>query len=100
MKALVFEPFSGASGDMIIGSLLDLGVNESKIADAISVFNLELEVKEVEKQGIVAKKVEFITKSKKYAERAITVRSYTDIVRAIERSGLSEELIHNSLVIF
>lgn len=100
MKALVFEPFSGASGDMIIGCLLELGVNESKIADAISVFNLELEVKEVEKQGIVAKKVEFTTKSKKSAERAINVRSYTDIVRTIERSGLSEELIHNSLSIF
>ncbi len=100
MKALVFEPFSGASGDMIIGSLLDLGVKESKIADAISVFNLEMEVKEVEKRGIVAKKVEFITKSKKYAERAINVRSYTDIVRTIERSGLSEELIHNSRSIF
>ncbi|HUV79953.1 MAG TPA: nickel pincer cofactor biosynthesis protein LarC [Candidatus Bathyarchaeia archaeon] len=100
MKALVFEPFSGASGDMIIGSLLDLGVKESKIADAISVFNLEMEVKEVEKQGIVAKKVEFTTKSKKSAERAINVRSYTDIVRTIERSGLSEELIHNSLSIF
>ncbi len=100
MKALVFEPFSGASGDMIIGSLLELGVNESKIADAISVFNLELEVKDVEKQGIVAKKVEFTTKSKKSAKRAINVRSYTDIVRTIERSGLSEELIHNSLSIF
>jgi len=102
MKALVFEPFSGASGDMILGSLLDLGVKESKIADAISVFNLEMEVKEVEKRGIAAKKVEFITnnKSKKYAERAINVRSYTDIVRTIERSGLNEELIHNSLSIF
>jgi len=100
MKALVFEPFSGASGDMIIGSLLDLGVKESKIADAISAFNLEMEVKEVEKQGIVATKVEFITKSKKSAERAINVRSYTGIVRTIKRSGLSEELIHNSLSIF
>jgi len=100
MRALVFEPFSGASGDMIIGSLLDLGVKESKIADAISVFNLEMEVKEVEKQGIVATKVEFITKSEKYAERAIAVRSYTDIARTIERSGLNEELIHNSRSIF
>ena len=36
MKALVFEPFSGASGDMIVGSLLDLGVKVSTIADAIS----------------------------------------------------------------
>ncbi|MHC1610779.1 MAG: nickel pincer cofactor biosynthesis protein LarC [Candidatus Methanospirareceae archaeon] len=95
MKALVFEPFSGASGDMILGSLLDLGVNESKIADAISLFNLEMEVKEVEKRGIVAKKVVFMSN-----KRAINARSYTDIVRSIERSGLNEEIIDNALSIF
>lgn len=105
MKALVFEPFSGASGDMILSSLLDLEmyVDESKIADALSLFNLELEVKEVEKRGIVAKKVMFVDKnrkSKKTAEGAMTVRSYTDFVRTIERSGLSEEIIQNSLNIF
>ena len=100
MKALVFEPFSGASGDMIIGSLLDLGVKESKIADAISVFNLEMEVKEVEKRGIVAKKVAFVSKSEKSAKRARPLRSYTDIVRTIEHSGLSEEIIRNSLSVF
>jgi len=100
MKALVFEPFSGASGDMIIGSLLDLGVKESKIADAISVFNLEMEVKEVEKRGIVAKKVAFVSKSEESAKRARPLRSYTDIVRTIEHSGLSEEIIQNSLSVF
>ncbi|MDI6811794.1 MAG: nickel pincer cofactor biosynthesis protein LarC [archaeon] len=100
MKALVFEPFSGASGDMIIGSLLDLGVKESKIADALSVFRLELEVKEVEKQGIVAKKVRFIGEGKKYAESARKVQSYRDIVRRIENSGLSNEIIQNSLGVF
>jgi len=98
MKALVFEPFSGASGDMVIGSLLDLGADESKIRDAISVFDLELEVKEVEKRGIVAKKVEFVSKSK--AERKRTVNSYKNIVRTIEDSGLSKEIIQNSLSIF
>ncbi len=100
MKALVFEPFSGASGDMILGSLLDLGVNESKIADAVSVFNLELDVKEIEKRGIVAKKVEFVSKTEKSAEGTRNVRSYTDIVRTIEQSGLNEEIIKNALSAF
>jgi uncharacterized protein (DUF111 family) len=60
MRAVVFEPFSGAAGDMILGSLLALGVKESKIADAISAFNLALEVTEVEKRGIMAKHVAFV----------------------------------------
>lgn len=97
MKAIVFEPFSGASGDMILGSLLDLGADESRIQDAISVFELELEVKEVEKRGIVAKKVEFVSTVKKNAG---CVRSYKDIVRTIKDSGLSKEIIQNSLTIF
>ncbi|MBN1763077.1 MAG: nickel pincer cofactor biosynthesis protein LarC [Methanomicrobia archaeon] len=100
MKALVFEPFSGASGDMIIGSLLDLGVQESKIADAISAFDLELAVQEVEKRGIVAKKVEFVTTSTTSAAGARAVRSYTDIVSAIEHSGLENEIIENALSVF
>jgi hypothetical protein len=100
MKALIFEPFSGASGDMIVGSLLDLGVKESKIADAISAFDLELEVEEVNKQGIVAKKVEFVTTSARSMEGAITARSYTDIVSVIEHSGLDNEIIQNALGVF
>jgi uncharacterized protein (TIGR00299 family) protein len=100
MKALIFEPFSGGSGDMIIGSLLDLGVKESKIADAISAFDLELAVQEVEKRGIVAKKVEFVTTSNTSAAGARAVRSYTDIVSAIEHSGLGNEIIENALSVF
>ncbi len=100
MKALVFEPFSGASGDMIIGSLLDLGADESKIRAAISVFDLELEVKEEVKRGIAAKKVEFVDKSKKDAERKRSVNSYKNIVRTIEDSGLSKEIIQNALSVF
>lgn len=97
MKALVFEPSSGASGDMVIGSLLDLGVEESKIRDAISAFDLKLEVKEVKKRGIVAKKVEFISKP---LQRKRSINSYKAIVRTIENSGLSKEIIQNSLSIF
>jgi hypothetical protein len=100
MKALVFEPFSGASGDMILGSLLDLGVKESKIADAIAVFDLELEVQAVNKRGIAAKKVELICKAHEDDGRVGKLQSYKDIVRRIEHSGLRNEIIQNSLSIF
>ena len=99
MKALVFEPFSGASGDMILGSLVDLGVKESKIGDAIAVFDLEMEVQAVKKRGIRAKKVEFKIGGKDCAVRERDVQSYKDIVRLIEQSGLSNEIIQNSLSI-
>ncbi len=98
MKALVFEPFSGASGDMIIGSLLDLGVKESKIADAISVFGLELSVKEVEKRGIRAKSVAFVRTRKHHGESSL--HSYADVVSAIEQSGLSVAIIQNAMDVF
>ncbi|MGB7001198.1 MAG: nickel pincer cofactor biosynthesis protein LarC [Halobacteriota archaeon] len=99
MKALVIEPFSGASGDMIIGSLLDLGADVSKISDAISAFDLELELKEVRKCGIAAKKVEFASK-RKDTESGRHEQSYKDIVHLIEDSGLSREIIQNSLSVF
>ena len=99
MKALVLEPFSGASGDMIIGSLLDLGVDVSKISDAISAFDLELELKEVRKCGIAAKKVELASK-RKDTESGRHEKSYNDIVHLIEDSGLNKEIIQNSLSVF
>ena len=99
MKALVIEPFSGASGDMIIGSLLDLGVDVSKISDAISAFELELELKDVRKCGIAAKKVEFASK-RKDTESGRHEKSYNDIVHLIEDSGLSTAIIQNSLSVF
>nr|QNO53136.1 pyridinium-3,5-bisthiocarboxylic acid mononucleotide nickel insertion protein [Methanosarcinales archaeon ANME-1 ERB6] len=100
MRALIFEPFSGASGDMIIGSLLDLGAAESKIADAISVFDIALEVKAVKKRGIAAKKVAFVSKSGDKSSAKHAERKYADFVRLIEGSGLSREIIENALAVF
>ena len=99
MRALIFEPFSGASGDMIIGSLLDLGAAESKIADAVSVFDIALEVKTVKKRGIAAKKVVFASKSDKSSAKHAE-RRYADFVRLIEGSGLNREIIENALAVF
>ena len=101
MRALIFEPFSGASGDMIIGSLLDLGAAESKIADAVSVFDIALKVKAVKKRGIAAKKVAFVSKSgDKSVSAKHAERKYADFVRLIEGSGLSRVIIENALAVF
>jgi len=101
MRALIFEPFSGASGDMIIGSLLDLGAAESKIAGAISAFDIALEVKTVKKRGIAAKKVAFVSKSgDKSVSAKHAERKYADFVRLIKGSGLSREIIKNALAVF
>ena len=35
MKALIFNPFSGASGDMILGCALDLGADRKAINELI-----------------------------------------------------------------
>ncbi len=96
-KALIFEPFSGASGDMVIGSLIDLGVDESKIADAVAAFNLRMEVEEVDKGGIKAKKVQFTGGA---VEGEHHTRTYGEMVQMIRDSGLEWEIINNSLSIF
>jgi len=98
VRALVFEPFSGASGDMIIGSLLALGATESSIAAALAAVDLELAVQEVEKGGILAKKVTFVTRGGGATEHH--PHSYADIAAVIAQSGLSEPLITNALAVF
>src|SRR3712207_4542203 len=40
-RIAVFDPFSGASGDMILGALLDAGVPLTSIQDAVSRLGIE-----------------------------------------------------------
>ncbi|KXS36768.1 MULTISPECIES: nickel insertion protein [Methanohalophilus] len=35
MKILLFDPFSGAAGDMIIGSLISLGADGNKVKETL-----------------------------------------------------------------
>jgi uncharacterized protein (TIGR00299 family) protein len=55
MKTLYLDIFSGISGDMFIGALLDLGVNPHKLARELEKLKLEgfhLHVSQQERQGI------------------------------------------------
>lgn len=53
MKALVFNPFSGAAGDMILGCALDLGADRKAIKELIETSILvAVDVKEVLKKEL------------------------------------------------
>jgi|UniRef100_A0A7V3RIH0 uncharacterized protein (TIGR00299 family) protein len=63
MRVLYFDPILGASGDMILASLIDLGVDAKYLEQKLRIIpDLKLKVSSVGHNGIMAKKVEFITK--------------------------------------
>ena len=40
MRVLYFDCFSGVSGDMMLGALLDLGIDQNKFLDELNKLNL------------------------------------------------------------
>ncbi|NPV62297.1 MAG: nickel pincer cofactor biosynthesis protein LarC [Methanotrichaceae archaeon] len=56
MKVLFFDPFSGASGDMIMGSLIDLGADAAAITRTVESVGCTLEVSRQERGHIASTK--------------------------------------------
>ena len=57
MKTLYFDCFSGAAGDMIVGALLDLGVDFDKlkqVLDSLDVSGYTVRADKVKKKGVMA----------------------------------------------
>lgn len=51
MKSLVFNPFSGAAGDMILGCALDLGADRGEVKELIeSSAPVSMDIREVVKK--------------------------------------------------
>ncbi|WP_432663562.1 nickel pincer cofactor biosynthesis protein LarC [Wukongibacter baidiensis] len=67
MKVLYYDCFCGISGDMNLGALIDLGVDEEYLLKEISKLNLdseyEINVKKAIKKGISGTKVDVILKT-------------------------------------
>ncbi len=70
MKIAYLDCFSGISGDMFLGALLDAGVPLSVLEDAVSSLGIEAQLRagRVDRSGISATKVDVLTKDGRPAE--------------------------------
>lgn len=97
MKTIYIDAFSGISGDMMVGALIDLGLPLQIIRDEIGKLPLdgyEISCKRVKKNGIDAAKFSVELKEKQPS------RLYSNIKEMLEDSGLKKEVRDLSLAIF
>lgn len=97
MKLLYLDCFAGLSGDMLLGALLDLGLPEAALREALAylpVHGYRLEVRRVSKQGLSATKFDCI------AEPEHAHRGYREIAALIEGSALAEDVKRRAVNVF
>lgn len=95
MKTLIFEPFSGAAGDMILGSLIDLGADAQKIRSRVeSAVDVTLSIDRTSKRGIEATDVHVNVPHEHHS------RHYHELVEVIRKAGLPEAVERDALAVF
>ncbi len=93
MKTGYFDCFAGASGDMILGCLLDLGFERSDLLDGLAPLGLEgveIDVKEVTRKVLRARALEIKVQGDQ------PQRTHRDIAGMIDRSDLPDTVRENS----
>lgn len=97
MKYVYFDASSGASGDMILGALLDLGVDPALFKERMAGLRLpvDIAVRRVKRGGFGAVKVDVHVKSHEHVER-----TFADVERVILKSRLSATVKDRALAIF
>ena len=63
MKALIFDPFAGISGDMTLGALVDIGLDAQWLRDfvrGLGVGDVDVIIERVQRRGIDCGRVRFI----------------------------------------
>ena len=97
MKHAYFDCFSGISGDMTLGALLDAGVSIEHLRTGLQLLNLpgwELTAEKVWKNGMAA------THAKVRAQDTTTHRSLSDILEIIDKSILFPNVKDRAAAIF
>jgi uncharacterized protein (TIGR00299 family) protein len=94
MKAILFDPFSGASGDMIIGALLDLGADAGKVKEDMELAaHVEVEFSKTTKKGISGYSVSVSTKK----EESLT---YAKIIERVRNLDLPSDIKSDAISVF
>ncbi len=97
-RVAYFDCFSGISGDMILGALVDLGVDIKDIRKALKAINLKgykLQAKKVLRNGLTATQVSVVIDRPSHLHR-----KYSTIRKLIEQSTLPLPVQKNSIEIF
>jgi len=101
MKIAFFDCQSGISGDMILGSLIDLGLDFKKIRAALKSLDLpqyKLRINKTTRSSIVCTKFDVIEKGVKNSRQHS--RSYPQIKRIINESDLPDNVKIDSVEVF
>lgn len=99
MKLAYFDCFSGISGDMTLGALVDAGLSARKLRAELKKLKVEgytISVAKTMKCGIAATKVTVKVKHPGKQKH----RHYPDITRIVEKSALSAKVKEKALSIF
>ncbi len=97
MNYAYFDGSSGLSGDMILGALLDLGVDPAFFKRKMAGLRLpvDISVRRVRRGGFAAVKVDVRVKEHKHLER-----TFADVERVILRSRFAPAVKEKALAIF
>jgi pyridinium-3,5-bisthiocarboxylic acid mononucleotide nickel chelatase len=100
-RAAYFDCYSGISGDMILGALVDLGVSPGKIRKALKTLDLngyKLQTSKVQRGLIAGTKAH--VKIEKVSNSHHRARKYSDIKKLLVNSDLSSISKKNAMEIF
>jgi hypothetical protein len=98
MRIAYFDCFSGASGDMILGSLIDAGLSPQRLREVLRKIPMEgvqLQTKKVLKGGISATRVIVAGKRDERSHRNLK-----ELLRIIDKSHLDSEIKKKSREVF
>ena len=99
-RVLYFDCFSGISGDMILGALVDIGIDLDSIRKGLQGLGLKgykIKSLRVKRNGISGTKVNVVTNILPKNHRH---RSFNDIKNLINKSRLSKKVKTDSIEIF
>ena len=100
-RILYFDCFSGISGDMILGALVNLGIDIKKIQNHLKSLNLKgfkLNTRQVKRNGFIGTKINVVLNNT--SQKSHHARSFNDIKSLIEKSDLPKTVQFNSIAIF
>jgi pyridinium-3,5-bisthiocarboxylic acid mononucleotide nickel chelatase len=100
LRTAYFDCYSGISGDMILGALVDLGVDIKHVRKALKKIDLKgykLEAKKIQRNGLACTQITVAVEKSKHKHPH---RSFSNIRKLIKQSSLPSKVKNNSIEIF